>query len=100
YMERVADGSWLYATYVWSEDGSEAVRAPEQGVRGACETGSGTRHDIPAVEDCRACHEASPSRVLGFGALQLAAERDARAPHAETPEPGSLGLDELLASGR
>ncbi|HEX6865034.1 MAG TPA: hypothetical protein VF414_19540, partial [Thermoanaerobaculia bacterium] len=100
YMERAADGSWIYATYVWPEGGGEAVRAPEDGVRGACATGLGTPHDVPAVQDCRACHEGSPSRVLGFGALQLAAERDPDAPHAETPEPGSLGLEELLASGR
>jgi hypothetical protein len=100
YLERAADGSWIYATYVWRADGGEAVRAPDCGVRGACATELGTRHDIPSVEDCRACHDASPSRVLGFGALQLAAERDPNAPHAETPEPGSLGLEELLASGR
>jgi mono/diheme cytochrome c family protein len=100
YIERVADGEWLYATYVWPEDGGEAVLAPEQGVRGACETELGTRHDIPAVADCRACHEGTPSRVLGFSALQLASLRDPAAPHAEMPEPHSLGLEELLASGR
>jgi hypothetical protein len=104
YMERAADGSWIYATYVWpeasSENSGEAVRAPEDGLRGACATELGSRHDVPGIQDCRACHEGAPSRVLGFGALQLAAERDPNAPHAETPEPGSLGLEELLASGR
>lgn len=100
YMERVADGSWLYATYLWSADGVEALRAPEGGLRAHCATERGTRHDIPAIQDCRACHEGSPSRVLGFSALQLGSERDPEAPHAERPEPGSLDLDELLESGR
>jgi hypothetical protein len=100
YLERGPDGNWIYATYLWPADGSAAVLAPEQGVRGACETELGTRHDIPAVADCRACHEGTPSRVLGFSALQLASERDPAAPHAEMPEPHSLGLEELVSSGR
>jgi hypothetical protein len=100
HIARGADGEWRYATYLWEADGSDAVRAPEDGVRGACATGLGTVHDIPSVQDCRACHEGSPSRILGFGALQLAAERDPLAPHAETPEPGSLQLEELLAEER
>lgn len=99
YMERGADG-WLYATYLWSEDGRDAVLAPDRGVRGACETGLGTRHDVPSVLDCRACHDASPSAVLGFSALQLAPERDPGAPHAEEPEPGSVDVLALLAQGR
>lgn len=100
YMERVADGSWLYATYLWPENGSEALRASEEGVRGYATTALDTRHDVPGVQDCRACHEGHPSRVLGFGALQLAAERDPLAPHAEEPAPGGLTLAELLAGGR
>lgn len=99
YMQRGADG-WLYATYLWSEDGRDAVLAPERGVRGACETGLGTRHDVPSLQDCRACHDASPSAVLGFSALQLAPERDPGAPHAEEPEPGSVDVLALLAQGR
>jgi len=100
YMERQSDGSWLFATYVWLADSSDAARASENGVRGACTTKLGTRHDIPSAQDCCACHDASPGRVLGFGALQLAPERDPLAPHAETPAPDALGFAELLASGR
>lgn len=100
YMERTAEGAWLYATYLWSEDGREARLAPEGGLRGACENGLGTRHDVPSIADCRACHEASPSGALGFSALQLGAQRDPGAPHAEDSEPGSIDLVELLASGR
>ncbi len=32
YLERRRDGTWLYATYVWSEDGREARLAPEFGI--------------------------------------------------------------------
>ena len=71
-MERGPDGAWLYATYRWSEDGSDAVLAPECGVRGVCETSETKRHDLPSIADCRACHEGTRTPVLGFSALQLA----------------------------
>ena len=35
YIERLRDGSWRFATYVWNEAGDEAVLAPEQGVAAA-----------------------------------------------------------------
>lgn len=98
-LERAADGTWLFATYLWPEDGGDARLAPELGVRGACETGLGKRHDVPSRGDCVACHEGEPGVVLGFSALQLGPERDPLAPHAEEPEPGSIDLSGLLAEG-
>jgi len=99
YMERAADGSWIYATYVWDAAESDAVLAPPAGVRGACTSAAGTRHDVPSLTDCSACHDARPSRVLGFDALQLSPERDPAAPHARIPEPGSVDVVDLLDEG-
>lgn len=99
FMERLADGAWRYATYIWDAGGADATLAPEAGLRGACETALGTRHDVPSVTDCRACHEAHPSRVLGFSAVQLAPERDSFALHAEPAGADDLGLLELLERG-
>ncbi|WP_248361061.1 hypothetical protein [Anaeromyxobacter oryzae] len=98
YLERTPAG-WLYATYAWSEDGREATLAPERGVRGVCEIVPGVRHDLPAVADCRACHEGGPVPVLGFSALQLSPDRDPLAPHAERPAPGDVDLRSLVARG-
>lgn len=99
FLERVADGSWRYATYQWSEDGREARLAPERGVRGACETSEGARHDLPSVTDCRSCHEGDRSVVLGFDALQLSSDRDPMAVHAEAPLAGSLDLRAFVERG-
>jgi cytochrome c553 len=99
FMQLGADGAWLYATYRWNEDGSDAVLAPECGVRGVCATRENARHDLPAVADCRACHEGTRTPVLGFSALQLASERDPLAPHAEEPETGDLELRALIERG-
>lgn len=96
YMERASDGSWSYATYVWNPSGSDAVRAPDEGVRAACKT---PRHDIPSAIDCRACHEGRATPVLGFSALQLSTDRDPLAPHAETPAPDTLDLKRLVERG-
>ena len=98
YMERTA-GGWIFATYRWSEDGSDAVLAPEQGVRGAAEIRPGVRHDLPSRWDCGACHEGQPTPVLGFSALQLSTDRDPLAPNAETPRPGDLDLAKLIERG-
>src|SRR5687767_9983187 len=34
YLERQADGQWLYAAYAWSPDGREAHLAPDRGRMG------------------------------------------------------------------
>jgi hypothetical protein len=88
YLERRADGQWLYAAYAWSADGREAQLASARGKRGAYPLAGGRSHTIPGVMDCKACHQGGPSEVLGFGTLQLSPERDPHAPHAELqPEP-------------
>jgi hypothetical protein len=76
YMERLPDGAWLFATYLWSADGSDAVLAHERGVRGAAESSPGVPYDVPGRADCLACHGGREERVLGFGALQLAERLD------------------------
>jgi hypothetical protein len=99
YMERLADGSWLYATYRWSEDGAGAVLAPGHGVVAAVRLGGGSTHDLPSTGDCEACHAAGRTPVLGFSALQLSPDRDPLAPHAEQPAPDALDLSSAVRAG-
>ena len=92
-IERLGDGSWRFATYVWREDGSDADLAPAYGIRRLPRAGAPNgRYAIPSEYDCRACHEGSAGPVLGFSALQLSGDRDAFAPNAE-----ALDLDQLRA---
>lgn len=75
FIERGKDGTWRYASYVWTADGQDAVLAPAAGIRELPVTSApGGRYAIPAQDDCRACHEAAPVPVLGFSALQLSAD--------------------------
>lgn len=100
YIERLADGSWRFATYVWNAEATEATLAPADGVRALdAPTAPGGRYAVPSRGDCLACHEGAPVPVLGFSALQLSSDRDPLAPHAEPPRTGQLDLRELAARG-
>jgi hypothetical protein len=98
YIELTADG-WVFATYRWLDDQSDALLAPKFGQRAVYETAGGVSYDLPARTDCRACHEGNVSRVLGFSALQLSEARDPGAPHAEAIRPGEVDLAALVRRG-
>jgi hypothetical protein len=97
---RATDDRWVFATYAWTDDQSDALLVPEAGVRNAFEVAPGKRHSIPGVADCATCHESAPSPVLGFSALQLSDNRDPLAPHAELLPDGALTLRVLDAERR
>ena len=96
-LRRSSADRWSYASYVWNDAQTDAVLAPEQGVPAVAEVAPGKRHDVPAREDCRACHENGATPALGFTALQLSDDRDPAAPHAEVLQPGMLTLRTLIA---
>lgn len=96
YIERLRDGSFRYASYVWDAALGDARLAPREGVPGARAIAEGASHDIPSEADCRACHEGRRSPVLGFNALQLSPDRDPFAAHREAAPPGAVDLAELV----
>lgn len=98
FLERTPKG-WQYATYVWDDEQTEAVLAPERGILRNVVIRGAVRHAIPSQSDCRSCHEAGPQRILGFNALQLSDDRDPNAPHAEPVPEGGVTLGALVARG-
>lgn len=96
-IERLVDGGWRFATYVWNEAGTDARLAPGQGTH--VTLADGRRYRIPAEADCRACHEGAPVPVLGFTTLQLSSDRDPLAPHAEPVREGDPDLRTLASRG-
>ena len=99
-IERLADGTWRFAAYVWNEAGTDARLAPAAGVP-ALPVASAPRgrYAVPAEADCRACHEGAAVPVLGLSALQLSPDRDLLAPHGEPRQPGDADLRALIARG-
>ena len=99
-IQRRADKSWLYVSYVWNDEGTDAVLAPADGVvldNTAAPTG---RHEVPSRADCLACHEGAAVPVLGASAVQLSRVRHAqpakgavRDPASELPRVGVEALD-------
>ena len=94
FIERLPDGTWRYATYIWNEEGTDATLAPAEGVA-ALPNRDG--YSIPSESDCRACHESAAVPVLGFSALQLSSDRDPLAPHADARS--DVDLDALVSRG-
>ena len=99
FIERLADGSWRFTSYLWNAAGTDAARVRPAGTPTDVEVIPGVRHQVPAEGDCRSCHEGRPTPVLGFSALQLSPDRDPLAPHAEPAPPGGLDLRPLVAGG-
>jgi len=99
FMLLAGDGQWRFASYRWSADGRSATLAPEGGVRNASESAPGVPFDIPGRSDCLACHAAGPDAVLGFTTLQLSADREPLAPHAQPVPAGAVDLSALTRLG-
>ncbi|HUF20335.1 MAG TPA: c-type cytochrome domain-containing protein, partial [Burkholderiales bacterium] len=81
-----------------NDAGTDASLAPAEGIA-ALPLANGGSYGIPSEYDCRACHEGAPVPVLGFSALQLSADRDPLAPHAEPRGPRDPDLAELVEQG-
>ncbi len=96
---KASDTRWVPASYLWNEDGSEAVLAPEAGVLAVVEAAPGRWVSIPSRSDCTACHGTKPTSPLGFNALQLSADRDPNAVHGEPLAPDALTLAWLVEAG-
>jgi hypothetical protein len=100
YIERLADGAWRYATYIWNAEETDAELAPVDGIAAMPLHGSSDRrYAIPAEADCRACHEGAAVPVLGVSALQLSPDRDPLAPHAEMKGADLVDLRYLVERG-
>jgi len=99
-IERLADGSWRFASYAWNADGSDAVLVPEKGAVVLAAGAPYGRYSVPSRNDCLACHDGPAVPVLGFSALQLSPDRDPLAPHADAPRPELTDLHSLVAQGR
>jgi mono/diheme cytochrome c family protein len=97
---RTSRTRWVFATYVWNEEQTDAVLAPVDGIPKVAPVSANRQHSIPSVNDCAACHGTSRPGPLGFNALQLSPDRDANAIHGEPLDPGMLTLVTLLAEGR
>jgi hypothetical protein len=52
YLERAADGTWRFGSYVWNAEGADAVLAPAGGVRDLpAPAAPGSRYTIPSEND-------------------------------------------------
>jgi hypothetical protein len=100
FIWRASADQWIFASYAWNEEQTDAVLAPADGIPGAADLAPGRRHNIPGTSDCRACHGTTRPGPLGFNALQLSTDRDPNAIHGEPLAPGMMTLATLSDEGR
>jgi hypothetical protein len=93
---KVGPKAWVFASYAWNADQTDAVLVPSGGLPDAAEVAPGVRHSIPSRSDCRNCHGEERVEILGFNALQLSPDRDPGAIHGEPLRPGMLTLRDLV----
>ena len=82
-FQKLANGAWRWATYVWSSDNKTAMRN-DNGVKGVL----GTTYEIPTQMQCNDCHGGRFDKILGFDGVLLSA-----------PEATGLTYAELLRLG-
>jgi len=100
YLEKISAGEWMYATYAWDEEQTDATLVDEGGLPDHSEIAPGIRHSLPGVDDCKSCHEGQGRDVvLGFNALQLSRDRDPNALHADPATAEMVNLDTLVNRG-
>lgn len=97
---RASRERWVFASYHWNDDGTEATLVPSDGRPGVAEVAPGRRHTIPSVSDCGACHGTQRPGPLGFNALQLSPDRDPNAIHGEPLGVDAVTLRTLAREGR
>jgi mono/diheme cytochrome c family protein len=97
---RASPTRWVFASYVWNADGTEAFLAPAEGVPSVADVSASKRHSIPSASDCTACHGTTRPGPLGFNALQLSPDRDPHAIHGEPLRPEMITLRTLVDEGR
>lgn len=96
FLWRASESRWVFASYKWNDEQTEATLASSDGEPGVAELTPGKRHSIPSVDDCHACHDSASAEVLGFNALQLSTDRDPNAIHGEPLTANMLTLKTLL----
>jgi mono/diheme cytochrome c family protein len=99
FLWKVSGSRWVFASYAWNDAGTDAALVPEDGLPDVATVGRGRQHSIPSVVECRACHDARRTEVLGFSALQLSDDRDPHAIHGEPLAPGMVTLRTLVEEG-
>jgi cytochrome c553 len=83
FLWKVSKTNWIFASYAWNAEQTEAMLVPASGLPDAAPIAPGKQHSIPSVTECRSCHDSSRTEILGFNALQLSDDRDPNALHAD-----------------
>ncbi len=100
-IQRLTNGTFYFASFIWNDDDTEAVFDPTPGASPPADIPAGCStcttppcdfpdscHVVPQSSKCIECHEGEASRLLGFSAVQLSHD----GPGLTLSDLASLGL--------
>jgi cytochrome c553 len=96
---RASRARWVAVSYIWNDQQTDAVLAPDAGEPGIVAVSATRRHSVPSVGDCLTCHGGKRTEPLGFNPLQLSTDRDPNAIHGEPLTDDALTLRTLVDEG-
>jgi mono/diheme cytochrome c family protein len=100
FLWKASADRWVFASYRWNADGTDAVRVGAEGAANVAHVARDRRHSIPSVDECRACHGSPRVEPLGFNPLQLSTDRDPNAIHGEPLVAGAVTTATLQRDAR
>jgi hypothetical protein len=92
-----AESDWYYVPFQWNATEDDTTAVPN-----GASNADGTMHDIPSRVDCKTCHDdLQPTRILGFGAIQLDEVVGSGSGSGSGSDAGSgdIALADLIAAG-
>jgi hypothetical protein len=68
FFHKQSDGTWVWVSYVWNADFSDAVASPNGA---ALPLEDGAIYTVPTQAQCTQCHAGTPDHLLGFEEVSL-----------------------------
>jgi hypothetical protein len=61
---RATETEWMFVSYAWNDEQTDAVLVPDEGLRNRAPIVQGVAHSIPSRADCKSCHQSAPAPIL------------------------------------
>jgi hypothetical protein len=68
FFHKQSDGTWVWVSYVWNDDESDAIATP---AGASLPLEDGATYQVPTQQQCTECHNGRPEHIMGFEEVSL-----------------------------